>query len=1200
MRKIKQTLEIRTLILFFIFAGILGMNSSAQEFTYQQDFSTFDFADGTEVVSFGDNNEWIFNATGDNLDKLNYNGDWDVGSITSAGFRGNSNVMGYQHTSSTGIFTATLTLTNNTGEPITLLNISYLGKVARTVEGRTPEWTVTVNGTTVPELAYSTSSNVDEAKSAAVNVNIPNGDDIIIVWSSDRGAGSGSSKQIGIASLDINASEATQAANPTFSHPSGTYYEPFDLGISSVTPDATVYYSTDSETGPWTEYTTAINISTNTTVWAYAEAAGLADSDVVSAQYDFLNLILEKDFEDESLTSGGWMTFDVIAGANTWVIATYSGITYAQISEYQSDPQYPHSWLISPEVDLSTYNTIDFTFDSNTGYRFGDALSVHISTNYDGVSDPTTATWTELPADFNPHQGTGYGTWYNSGVIDLSAYNETVHIGFQYLSDADNMGTWQVNDIFVTSPDEPISTDATLSTFEIGGLNALGLANVVVEDPDVDPGATLAVEDFTGFEGIDVVTNHDEATYEVTLNGTIVDEVDLATQAIAENDVIVVTVTAEDMVTENFYKVTVIQDNREIVFVTPVGGEEYYTGDEILIEWTSANITLLDLHVYSVDDTEPVAVYEDIAAADESFTENLPNGAHGTFFFRLYDSNDANYYEQSENVTFIDDQAPIYTELSPINGAVDVDINTTLEITFDEYITENTGNIVIYNSSDDSVVETIDVTSAQVSIVEEQNVVITLNTALDYETEYYVLVDANAFEDIAANPFAGISDPAAWTFTTEEEVLPQWICNGDFELWTDDKPDCWFGSKTHTEDFIVNQYSTSAQSGDYAVQLINDEGSHRRFSSHAVAVENEKTYKIDFWVRGHGDIRTALFDDRDFDYGYTYNSYLNINSSDWVQYTQYVTAAKTTDIAEFIFSVVETQADLDHIQIDNVVIEEFEFDSEVETLAELKNGIVGGEYTYIGEAVVTFQQGYRNQKFIQDASGAIMIDDADGIIVSEYSIGDGISNISGVLDSYAGMMQFQPNADPGDPSSIGNPVVPESMTLADITSDDQAKLVKIEEVDFDSSGTFEVGTVYNISDPSGAGIFRTNFYDANYIGNNIPTETINLIALITEHYGDFQLTARSSDDFQEIVNVDIIESDQVNIYPNPFSNNVSVRMTDNVKEIVMLNNVGQEYRRFDNSNSTLEINTSDLEAGVYFLQIIMKDGSRITKKLIKY
>ena len=76
-----------------------------------------------------------------------------------------------------------------------------------------------------------------------------------------------------------------------------------------------------------------------------------------------------------------------------------------------------------------------------------------------------------------------------------------------------------------------------------------------------------------------------------------------------------------------------------------------------------------------------------------------------------------------------------------------------------------TGNITIFAASDDSVVETIDVTSAKVSI---SNTIATINpsTTLLPNKSYYVQVPAATFKDLSNNDFNGFVDKTTWTFTT--------------------------------------------------------------------------------------------------------------------------------------------------------------------------------------------------------------------------------------------------------------------------------------------------------------------------------------------------------------------------------------------------------------------------------------------------
>ena len=89
-------------------------------------------------------------------------------------------------------------------------------------------------------------------------------------------------------------------------------------------------------------------------------------------------------------------------------------------------------------------------------------------------------------------------------------------------------------------------------------------------------------------------------------------------------------------------------------------------------------------------------------------------------------------------------------------------------------------------------------------------------------------------------------------------------------------------------------------------------------------------------------------------------------------------------------------------------------------------------YKLTGEAILTFAHSDRNSKFIQDATGGILIDDYDGIITSSYSIGDGITGVTGTIGSYAGLTQLEPIADPGTPTTTGNAVTPLVVTVSDL------------------------------------------------------------------------------------------------------------------------------------------------------------------------
>lgn len=113
-----------------------------------------------------------------------------------------------------------------------------------------------------------------------------------------------------------------------------------------------------------------------------------------------------------------------------------------------------------------------------------------------------------------------------------------------------------------------------------------------------------------------------------------------------------------------------------------------------------------------------------------------------------------------------DTTPPTVLTLSPALGAVDVQRNTSLSLTFSEAVQKGTGNIVV-RTMDGSAFATIDVTSASV-VVSSSVVTITLPSNLSGLTQYYVEVGTGAIRDLAANPnpFAGISGSSTWSFTT--------------------------------------------------------------------------------------------------------------------------------------------------------------------------------------------------------------------------------------------------------------------------------------------------------------------------------------------------------------------------------------------------------------------------------------------------
>ncbi|MBI4090459.1 MAG: Ig-like domain-containing protein [Candidatus Komeilibacteria bacterium] len=141
----------------------------------------------------------------------------------------------------------------------------------------------------------------------------------------------------------------------------------------------------------------------------------------------------------------------------------------------------------------------------------------------------------------------------------------------------------------------------------------------------------------------------------------------------------------------------------------------------------------------------------------------------GTVYTFAFDATDAagNAATQVSNtsVTF-DNTAPTVSTLSPADNATGVSTTTNLIMTFSETVNVNTGNVVIKKTSDNSTVETIDITSGQVTGTGTDTITVNPSVTLADGTEYYVQVDAGALRDAAQNNYAGIADTTSWSFTT--------------------------------------------------------------------------------------------------------------------------------------------------------------------------------------------------------------------------------------------------------------------------------------------------------------------------------------------------------------------------------------------------------------------------------------------------
>ena len=166
--------------------------------------------------------------------------------------------------------------------------------------------------------------------------------------------------------------------------------------------------------------------------------------------------VFEEDFtalaSNADLTAAGWTNLNTNGGSNVYASRSFSGNRYMQASAFRSGENPLEIWLVTPAINLDNSTEEELTFDSKTGYNNGAALSVWVSSDYDG-SDPKKATWLKVEtATIANGPSSGYqSNFTNSGSVNLSCLSGNVHVAFRYLGgDGGITTTFQIDNVKVT------------------------------------------------------------------------------------------------------------------------------------------------------------------------------------------------------------------------------------------------------------------------------------------------------------------------------------------------------------------------------------------------------------------------------------------------------------------------------------------------------------------------------------------------------------------------------------------------------------------------------------------------------------------------------------------------------------------------------------------------------------------------------
>ena len=225
---------------------------------------------------------------------------------------------------------------------------------------------------------------------------------------------------------------------------------------------------------------------------------------IILINYCATGQYLDKDFNDLSLTSGGWTT-QIIIDTTNWFVDSFGGDDFVKATNYSNSQNVPsNTWLISPAVDLSSATQPMLSFETIMKWP-GSALVLHISTDYNGTSNPTQqGTWTDITALATwDVDNTTWGSWTPSGDVDLTSYiSSTTYIAYEYLGSANSGSTWEIDNIKITegsAPPPPPPGIDTVSIYDIQFNNNTNGASNYEGSQVYTGGIVTAVRDDSSF-----------------------------------------------------------------------------------------------------------------------------------------------------------------------------------------------------------------------------------------------------------------------------------------------------------------------------------------------------------------------------------------------------------------------------------------------------------------------------------------------------------------------------------------------------------------------------------------------------------------------------------------------------------------------------------------------------------------------------
>lgn len=423
----------------------------------------------------------------------------------------------------------------------------------------------------------------------------------------------------------------------------------------------------------------------------------------------------------------------------------------------------------------------------------------------------------------------------------------------------------------------------------------------------------------------------------------------------------------------------------------------------------------------------------------------------------------------------------------------------------------------------------------------------------------------------------------------------QVVFQSNLSSWSASLPTDWMGSSTSLLAANITEVP-AVMYGTSAAKLKNTGATHKRFTTQTVNVDASGTYEIKFWVQAFaGQIRTNYFNTATSAYG-TYNPYVDLSTTSagsLVMITQSVTVSGTTDSAQFILSLHSTDGVSD-IVLDSVYIGSSA--PPVGTPATINQiqftTVPPYDSPYDGQLVETsgiVTAVKFNGYFLQDGVGAY-----NGIFVLDYlnfpAIGDNVT-ITGTVDEYFNLTEIV--SPTGFTINSSGNTLPTALNLIASTFNTEANegvLVKVVNEQCSADTTSNSLQEWRLLNGSDTVIVKGSIFKFN------PTVGLyyNVTGVVDYNFGNFKLLPRDIMDIQLATSIEEINNYKVSVYPNPVQNQLNFELNASNFSVRIIDVTGKTISYTSTLSNKLKVNTTSLNNGIYFYNIINDNNEVIT------